>query len=61
MTIDVIILSKAESGMFKNMTETAINSVVASSNQIHFNIVVVEGIKGITYRNAQTVYPDEPF
>ena len=66
IVIDVIILSNAKNAGLRVITERAINSLIDSenSNQIRFNIVVLESnqkLKNHQYKNAFTYYPREPF
>jgi len=60
MTFDIILVSNAK-GRGKLFTENAIKSILLSKNQINFNIIVVEQIKGITYKNATTINYDFKF
>jgi GT2 family glycosyltransferase len=64
--IDVIILSYAQSPALFKTTVDCINSLLTSEDlsEIQFRIVVIESekkLKPYKYKNATTIYPDEPF
>ena len=66
ITIDMIILSYAQNEELQQMTQNCIDSLLASEDaeNIKFNIVIVESqktLKPYQYKNATTIYPDQPF
>src|SRR5690606_17666879 len=59
-TVDVVILSKAETPELRAMTEEAIRSCRAGAGDHSVNVVVVEQVEGVRYRDTVTLYrPDE--
>lgn len=65
--VDVVIVSLGDTPQRRAMTETAINTLLASDQQVQFNIVVVEHFKqflkeGHEYESCTVVVPqDEKF
>jgi GT2 family glycosyltransferase len=59
MQVDIIIVSRGE-GELKKFTEKAISSCHASDD-IDFNILIIEQIKGLDYCGATTINYDFPF
>lgn len=62
--MDVILLSYAKSDKLKQMTQTAIETLKASSEKIKFNIVIIESEKSLEpyqYDGTSTYYLDIPF
>ncbi len=64
ITIDVIILSYAKNEELKGLTEQTIKTLIASEDEIKFNIVVIESEKKMKpeqYNNTLTIYPKSKF
>jgi GT2 family glycosyltransferase len=64
INIDVIILSYAKNEYLLQVTKDCINSLINSSNNFHFNIIIFESEKSIQpyqYEFTQTFYLDEEF
>lgn len=62
--IDVCIISNAKNDELRKVTETGIESLIASEEHIKFNIFVVESNKDVSYNqypNTTTIYTDMPF
>ena len=65
VTIDVIILSYAQTEALKQMTINCLNSLAESGGKhIYFKTIVIESEKAIApyqYPHSKTIYPDQPF
>lgn len=64
MQIDVVIISYAKDDKLKRVTMDGIESLIASENDIQFNIVVVESNPKVSYDHYPhtiTIYPGTPF
>ncbi len=64
MQVDICIISYAKNEELKLITENGIKSLLASEQQIKFNIFVVESNKNVHYDylpGVITFYTDEPF
>lgn len=59
--LDVIILSHAKTGYHQMLTNSGIDTLLASEKAGMFNVIVIEGNKDVTYDNVKTVHLDEPF
>lgn len=59
--VDVVIISDGKTRQMQLMTQNAINTCISGAKGIKINVIVVESAKGITYRNASTIYPDFAF
>jgi hypothetical protein len=59
--IDIIILSKADNQLLKNLTEQTIKTLLESEVKNTFNIIVIEQVKGVEYSNAKTIFKDDEF
>jgi hypothetical protein len=59
-TVDVIILSKADTRATKQMTQRAVDSCVAGAH-MPVNVIVIEGGQAAGYRGAVTLHKQEPF
>ncbi len=58
---DVVIISDGKDVRMQAMTQNAINTCINGARGIKVNVIVVESVKSVSYRNAETVYPDFPF
>lgn len=57
-------LSHAKNNDLKLMTQLCINSLVASEDNIHFNIILIESnkeFKPFQYNHTKTIYPKQKF
>jgi GT2 family glycosyltransferase len=66
MLVDIIIISYAQTNELRQITLSAIESLMASEDkeQILFNVIVVESEKSLEpyqYPNSMTIYPEGPF
>ena len=61
MIVDVIMLSKGDTPNKRQMTQNAINSIHASEFHHTFNIVVVETMPNVVYKNCVNIHPNEIF
>jgi len=59
--VDVVIISDGKDARMQAMTQNAINTCINGARGIKVNVIVVESVKTLSYRNAVTVYPDFPF
>lgn len=58
--VDLVMMSKASTESDRQMTQRSIDTAINTT--LHtVNVIVLEQVSGITYRNAQTFYKDEPF
>jgi hypothetical protein len=58
--IDVVILSDAKTPELKQVTENCLYSLFASE-EIEFNVIVMESNSEVKYENTTTVHLDTPF
>lgn len=61
--VDICIISHAKTDALKRVTENGIKTLVASEDNVRFNIFVVESNRLVKYDfpNAQTIYPSIAF
>ncbi len=59
--VDVVIISDGKDARMQAMTQNAINTCINGARGIKVNVIVVESVKSVSYRNAQTIYPDFTF
>lgn len=53
--MDVVMLSKAEDESFRKMTQKAIDTCISGANGMPVNVIVVEQVPGVTYKDAFVV------
>lgn len=59
-TVDIVILSKAATEDLRKMAQHAIDTAIATAGKHTVNVVVIEQVPGIRYRDAVTLHePDE--
>ncbi|QEM41560.1 glycosyltransferase [Gordonia phage Forza] len=54
-TIDVIVLSNATTPELRMMTQRTIDTCIAGANSLPVNVIVMEQVNNIDYRNAETI------
>ena len=62
--VDVCIISYAKNDDLRKVTEKGIDSLLASDDNVKFNVFVVESNKDVSYDkypNTKTIYTDMPF
>ncbi len=62
-TVDIVIISAANSRDLLRETRMCLHSLFASETDISFQVVVIESAKNVTYNmpNVTTIHPDVPF
>lgn len=60
-TVDVVILSKADTAALRAMTQHTVSTCLAGAGAHAVNVVVMEQVSGVRYRDAVTIYKPEPF
>lgn len=58
---DVVIVSKATDYGMQKMTQIAIDTCISGANGLPVNVIVIEQIPGVEYKNATTVLDESPF
>lgn len=59
--MDVVMLSRADTPVLRQMTQTAVNTCIMGAPRGSVNIIVLEQIPGVRYRHAHTVRAPEEF
>lgn len=59
--VDVVIISDGKTNAIQLITQNAINTCIVGAQPLKVNVIVVESQKGVTYKNAKTIYPDQEF
>lgn len=59
--VDVVIISSAKNRSLYSMTQKAIDTCIAGANSLPVNVIVVEQVPGVRYKNAKVIYGDRIF
>lgn len=60
-TVDVVFLSKASTPELREMTEHAVRTCIAGAGEHPVNVVVIEQVEGVRYRDAVTIHKPNAF